>query len=196
MHNRWNRFEFSSLVQTHQVKYIGKGTGHLWWHLGWPLIMELSWPAKSRISENAIIEKACGAANHDKHRWVLKHLLKVLHAEDRHINLLSRRWLIVWVTSTRSMCWGFWYKRSCIQLQSGQPQSILAQSFAKRSCVGIRIQYYVAMAHSLVPGLQIAIWRPENSSSWYQSQQPNAPQGRRQCIRRFERPQPRCKCGR
>jgi hypothetical protein len=55
-----------------------------------PLIVKLSWPAKSRISENDIIEKARGAANHDKHRWVLKHLPKVLHAEDRHINLLSR----------------------------------------------------------------------------------------------------------
>ena len=55
-----------------------------------PLIVKLSWPAKSRISENAIIEKARGAANHDEHRWVLKHLPKVLHAEDRHINLLSR----------------------------------------------------------------------------------------------------------
>jgi hypothetical protein len=28
--------------------------------------------------------------NHDEHRWVLKHLPKVLHAEDRHVNLLLR----------------------------------------------------------------------------------------------------------
>ena len=55
-----------------------------------PLIVKLSWPAKSRISENDIIEKARNTANHDEHRWVLKHLPKVLHAEDRHINLLSR----------------------------------------------------------------------------------------------------------
>jgi hypothetical protein len=55
-----------------------------------PLIVKLSWPAKSRISENDIIEKARNAANHDEHRWVLKHLPKVLHAEDRPINLLSR----------------------------------------------------------------------------------------------------------
>jgi Fungal protein kinase len=55
-----------------------------------PLIVKLSWPAKSRISENDIIEKARNAANHDEHRWVLKHLPKVLHAEDRPVNLLSR----------------------------------------------------------------------------------------------------------
>ena len=55
-----------------------------------PLIVKLSWPAKSRISENDIIEKARKAANNDKHRWVLKHLPKVLHAEDQHVNLLSQ----------------------------------------------------------------------------------------------------------
>jgi RAB protein geranylgeranyltransferase component A len=52
--------------------------------------VKLSWPAKSRISENSIIEKAQNATEHDEHRWVLKHLPKVLHAEDRHVNLLSR----------------------------------------------------------------------------------------------------------
>jgi hypothetical protein len=55
-----------------------------------PLIVKLSWPAKSRTSENDIIEKARDAANHDEHRWVLKHLPKVLLAEDRHINSLSQ----------------------------------------------------------------------------------------------------------
>jgi len=55
-----------------------------------PLIVKLSWPAKSKIPENSIIEKAHNAADHDEHRWVLKHLPKVLHAEDRHVNLLSR----------------------------------------------------------------------------------------------------------
>jgi hypothetical protein len=67
----------------------GKNSGtddHAW---DSPLIVKLSWPAKSRISENSIIEKARNAANHDEHRWVLKHLPKVLHAEDRHVNLLS-----------------------------------------------------------------------------------------------------------
>ena len=58
--------------------------------MGWPLIVKLSWTAKSRLSENDIIEKARNAAGDDKHRWVLKHLPKVLHAEDRHFNLLSR----------------------------------------------------------------------------------------------------------
>jgi hypothetical protein len=58
--------------------------------LGMALIVKLSWPAKSRISENDIIEKAHNAANHDEHRWVLKHLPKVLYAEHRHINLLSQ----------------------------------------------------------------------------------------------------------
>jgi len=55
-----------------------------------PLIVKLSWPAKSRISENSIIEKARNAADYDEHRWVLKHLPKVLHADDRHVNSLSR----------------------------------------------------------------------------------------------------------
>ena len=55
-----------------------------------PLIVKLSWPAKSRISENSIIEKARNAADHDEHRWVLKHLPKVLHADDWYVNLLSR----------------------------------------------------------------------------------------------------------
>ena len=55
--------------------------------------MKLSWPAKSRISENDIIKKARDATNHDKHCWVLKHLPKVLHAEDQHINSLS--WALI-----------------------------------------------------------------------------------------------------
>ncbi|KAF8274785.1 hypothetical protein EI94DRAFT_1713047, partial [Lactarius quietus] len=54
------------------------------------LIVKLSWPAKSRISESDLIAKARNAANHDKHRWVLKHLPKVMHAEDRHITSLSQ----------------------------------------------------------------------------------------------------------
>jgi hypothetical protein len=52
--------------------------------------LKLSWLAKSRIPENSIIEKARNAADHDEYRWVLKHLPKVLHAEDRHVNLLLR----------------------------------------------------------------------------------------------------------
>jgi Fungal protein kinase len=54
-----------------------------------PLIVKLSWPAKSRISEDIIL-KACNAGNHDEHRLVLKHSPQVLHAEDRHVNLLLR----------------------------------------------------------------------------------------------------------
>ena len=54
------------------------------------LIVKLSWPAKS---ENSIIEKAQNAAEHDEHCWVLKHLPKVLHAEDRHVNLLL--WVLI-----------------------------------------------------------------------------------------------------
>ena len=50
--------------------------------------MKLSWSAKSRISENDIIEEVRNTANHDEHRWVLKHLPKVLHAEDQPVNLL------------------------------------------------------------------------------------------------------------
>ena len=52
--------------------------------------MKLSWPAKSRISENDIIKKARKAANNDEHHWVLRNLPRVLHAEDQHINLLSQ----------------------------------------------------------------------------------------------------------
>jgi len=63
------------------------GTDNTW---DGPLIVKLSWPAKSRISENDIIEKARNAAGHNEHRWVLKHLPKVLLAEDRHVNSLSR----------------------------------------------------------------------------------------------------------
>lgn len=51
--------------------------------------MKLSWPAKSRVSENDRIAKARDAADQDEHRWVLKHLPKVLHAEDRQIESLS-----------------------------------------------------------------------------------------------------------
>jgi hypothetical protein len=54
------------------------------------LVVKLSWPAKSRISENDLIAKARYVANQEQHRWVLKHLPKVLHAEDRHITSLSR----------------------------------------------------------------------------------------------------------
>lgn len=54
------------------------------------LIVKLSWPAMSRMSEQVIIEQARSNADNDEHRWVLKHLPKVLHAEDVHVNLLSR----------------------------------------------------------------------------------------------------------
>jgi hypothetical protein len=54
------------------------------------LIVKLSWPAISRVSENDLIARARDAANRDEHRWVLKHLPRVLHAEDRHISSLSQ----------------------------------------------------------------------------------------------------------
>ena len=69
-------------------KMKGHGTDDDAWDS--PLILKLSWPAKSRMSENSIIEKARNAADHDEHHWILKHLPKVLHVEDRHVNLLSR----------------------------------------------------------------------------------------------------------
>jgi hypothetical protein len=80
----------STIYHQHSIIEKGKdsGTDDNAWH--GPLIVKLSWPAKSRTSENDIIEKARNAANHDEHRWVLKHLPKVLHAEDRPVNLLSR----------------------------------------------------------------------------------------------------------
>ena len=53
------------------------------------LVVKLSWPAKSRVSENDLIAKARNAADHPDHRWVLKHLPKVRHAEDRQIESLS-----------------------------------------------------------------------------------------------------------
>lgn len=54
------------------------------------LIVKLSWPAKSRMSEQVIIEQARSIADNDEHSWVLKYLPKVLHAEDVHVNLLSQ----------------------------------------------------------------------------------------------------------
>ena len=53
------------------------------------LVVKLSWPPKSRVSENDLIAKARNVADHPEHRWVLKHLPKVLHAEDRQIESLS-----------------------------------------------------------------------------------------------------------
>jgi hypothetical protein len=74
-----------------RAQYIG-GSGARCDDDGWvgSLVVKLSWPAISRISENDLIARARGAANHDEHRWVLKHLPKVLHAEDRHISSLSQ----------------------------------------------------------------------------------------------------------
>jgi hypothetical protein len=86
----------------HQHGLIGRGTcvvqatciekengvfGKAW---NGQLIVKLSWPAKSRMSEQVIIEQARLKADNDKHRWVLKHLPNVLHAEDVHVNLLSQ----------------------------------------------------------------------------------------------------------
>jgi len=106
---------------------------------------------------------------HDKHRW-FSALTKSSACWRSTYQLLSGRWLIVWVTSTRSMCWGFWYRGACIQLQSGQPQSILLSPSRNVHVVEFAFQYYVAMAHSFGSRLQIAIWRPENFHPWYQSQ--------------------------
>ena len=52
--------------------------------------MKPSWPAKSRTSEQDILERAYKAADNDDHRWVLNHLLKMLHAETVPVNMLSR----------------------------------------------------------------------------------------------------------
>ena len=86
----------------HQHSLIGRGTcvvratciekgngvcGEAW---NGQLIVKLSWPAKSRMSEQLIIEQARSKADNDEHRWVLKHLPKVLHGEDVHVNLLSQ----------------------------------------------------------------------------------------------------------
>jgi hypothetical protein len=75
-----------------RAKCIEKRKGHDADYGAWdgPLIVKLSWPAKSRTSENDIIQKARNAANNDKHRWVLEHLPNVLHAEDQYVNLLSQ----------------------------------------------------------------------------------------------------------
>lgn len=89
----------------HQHGLIGRGTcvvratciekgngvcGEAW---NGQLIVKLSWPATSRMSEQVIIEQARSKADNDEHRWGLKHLPKVLHAEDIHINLLS--WALI-----------------------------------------------------------------------------------------------------
>jgi hypothetical protein len=67
---------------------MGDGVDSEAWNNG--LIVKLSWPAKFRVSEQVMIEQARSKANNDEHRWVLNHLPKVLHAEDVHVNLLSR----------------------------------------------------------------------------------------------------------
>ena len=54
-----------------------------------PLVVKLSWPAKSTDSENDLIAKARTAADHADHCWVVKHLPNVLQAEDRQIESLS-----------------------------------------------------------------------------------------------------------
>jgi hypothetical protein len=53
------------------------------------LIVKLSWPARSRMSEQVLIAQARSKADNEEHHWVLKHLPKMLHAEDVHVNLLS-----------------------------------------------------------------------------------------------------------
>jgi hypothetical protein len=86
----------------HQHGLIGRGTcvvramciekGNDVFGKAWngQLIVKLSWPAKSRMSEQVIIDQARSKADNDEHRWVLRHLPKVLHAEDVHVNLLSQ----------------------------------------------------------------------------------------------------------
>ena len=83
MVSSWDLRSLSETVE--KGKY--SGTDNAW---DGPLIAKLSWPAKSRILENDIIKKTRNAAGHDEHRWVLKHLPKVLLAEDQHINSLSQ----------------------------------------------------------------------------------------------------------
>jgi hypothetical protein len=55
-----------------------------------PLIVKLSWPAKSRMLEHIILEQAHKVADNDEHCWVFKHSPRVLHTEDIDDNLLSR----------------------------------------------------------------------------------------------------------
>ena len=93
-----------------------------------PLIVKPSWPAKSRISENDIIEKARNAANHDEHRWVLKHLPQVLHAEDRHVNLLSRALIDRMGDRYEERVLRIMVQENCLPSQSRQSQ-LTSQSF-------------------------------------------------------------------
>lgn len=71
------------------AKCIKKGPGVV--DDGWDdeLIVKFSWPAESRTAENEIIKKITAAADNDEHRWMLRHLPKVLHAEDKDCCLLS-----------------------------------------------------------------------------------------------------------
>jgi hypothetical protein len=72
------------------VTCIEKGNGVSGEAWNGQLIVKLSWPAKSRMSEQVIIEQAHSKAGNAEHRWVLKHLPKVLHGEDIPFNLLSQ----------------------------------------------------------------------------------------------------------
>ncbi len=144
-----------------------------------PLIVKLSWPAKSRISENAIIEKARGAANHDKHRWVLKHLPKVLHAEDRHINLLSRALIDRMGDQYEERVLRIMVQEELFPITEQTAAVDLAQSFREIfKCMYSPSVPLCATAHSFDSRLQMAICSPKDSSSGYQSKQPDASQGR------------------
>ena len=138
-------------VQAKCIKREGHGTDHGAWD--GTLIMRLSWPPKSRMSENDIIQKAHNAANNDKHCWALKHLPNVLYAKDQNISLLSQA-LIDCVGGKYEEC----VLRIIVQLYPITEQTAtvdLAQSFC---------EIFKCM-------LQVALWDIKDSSLEYQSQQ-------------------------
>ena len=94
------------------------------------LIVKLSWPAMSRMSEQVIIEQARSNADNDEHRWVLKHLPKVLHAEDVHVNLLSRALLDRLSDAYEERIWVV------------PMQTMFRDGFSYVFCLGTGIPYY------------------------------------------------------
>jgi Fungal protein kinase len=121
------------------------------------LILKLSWPAKSRIPENSIIEKARNAADHDEHRWVLKHLPKVLHAEYRHVNLLSRALIDRMGDQYEERVLRIMVQEELFPITEQKPQSTSLSPSVKYSSVCICLRYLCATAHSFDSRLQMAI---------------------------------------
>lgn len=65
----------------------GPGAGCIW---DTKLVVKFSWPVKSRTPESEFLARIYESANaKPEHHWVLQHLPKLLHSEDRPHSVLS-----------------------------------------------------------------------------------------------------------